>query len=424
MNLIPPKGYNLRADSAWVIFQVLEQGVSARECLPKVLEKYVEPRDRNWLNEVTMGVFRTLPLLQSWLRPMLAKPLKGDKKIIEHLLLIGFYQLAFMRVSEHAATNETVNAAGVLKAKSLSGLVNGILRQFQRQEHPPAKSEAMKAGLPGWIYKKLAEAYPQKLSSIIDAMNAKPPIWLRVNTQKTTITSFTQVLTEAGVSFTTSDLHPDGVIIGKGDITQLPGFEQGEFTVQDGAAQLAAEYLSPQSGDHILDCCAAPGGKTTHLYAHAPDSSIVALELEPARIARINENMSRLGARAQVVQGDASQPHTWWDGKYFDRILLDAPCSATGIIRRHPDIRWLRKVTDIAPLVSLQASILDAIWPLLKPGGTLLYATCSILPEENQEQIDRFLARTPDATAEGVMQQILPGEAQMDGFYYARLLKS
>jgi len=424
MKLHAPAGKNLRADSAWVVYQVLENGVSAKECLPKVLVKYSVSKDRNWLNEVTMGVLRTLPLLQSWLRPMLNKPLKGDKKIIEHLLLVGFYQLAFMRVSAHAATHETVEAAGALKAKSLTGLVNGILRHFQRQERAQAKSEAMKAGLPGWIYKKLAASYPEQLEAVIDAMNAKPPIWLRVNTEKTTVEAFAQTLNEANVSFSRSSEHPDALIIDKGDITQLPGFEQGAFTVQDGAAQLAASYLSPLAGERILDCCAAPGGKTTHLYAKAPDSQIVALELEPSRIERISENLLRLGAEAKVVQGDASQPETWWDGQAFDRILLDVPCSATGIIRRHPDIRWLRKVTDIAPLVALQASILDAIWPLLKRGGTMLYATCSILPEENQQQIDQFLSRTPDAKPDGIMRQILPGEAQMDGFYYARLVKS
>ena len=218
------------------------------------------------------------------------------------------------------------------------------------------------------------------------------------------------------------------------DVTSLPGFDSGWFAVQDGAAQLAAHYLKPEQGESILDCCAAPGGKICHIIELEPNiSKTVALEIDEKRALKIKENLVRLGHDADIVVGDASMPEKWWDGRLFDRVLLDAPCSATGIIRRHPDIKWLRKAKDIDVLVNLQKQILDAIWPLIKPGGTMLYVTCSILPEENHLQIRDFLSRTDNALIDKTFyndsvdspgKQILPGDQQMDGFYYARLLKS
>ena len=218
------------------------------------------------------------------------------------------------------------------------------------------------------------------------------------------------------------------------DITQLPGYQQGWFAVQDGAAQLAASYLEAKPNDVILDCCAAPGGKTCHILEVEPNlGSITALEVDPLRAKRIEENFTRLGHQGNILVADASQPEEWWNGEKFDRILLDAPCSATGIIRRHPDIKWLRKAKDIEVLAGLQQQILKKVWHLLKPGGTLLYATCSILSEENSQQISDFIANTADANLDPsfnqdsdhqVGLQILPGQQKMDGFYYARLLKS
>ena len=266
-------------------------------------------------------------------------------------------------------------------------------------------------------------------------MFSKPPVWLRVNQRQTDVNSYAAHLESDNVAYSTSAEHPDALILHKPrDIRSLPGFEQGWFAIQDGAAQLAAAYLSPQKHDRILDCCAAPGGKTCHILEIEPDlRECIALDVDQARLKRVEENLQRLAHKATLITGDASQPDTWWDGQQFDRILLDAPCSATGIIRRHPDIKWLRKKSDIEVLVDLQKQILKNIWPLLKPGGTLLYATCSILPEENTQQVASFLASTPDAELLKIEEdesetepgrQILPGEGQMDGFYYARLLKS
>lgn len=383
-----------------------------------------------------MGVLRRLPLLQYWLRHMLDRPLKGKKKILEHLILLGFYQLAFTRVSEHAAVGETVNAAPYLGGASLKGLVNAVLRNFQRSDihNQPIDDELLLSGLPKWLYKKIEQAYGDQSGEIVAQTNAVAPIWLRVNRQKISREDFIKALDKQELAYELPEHHPDGLLLtSRGDVSALPGFEKGWFAVQDGAAQLAAEYLAPLANERILDCCAAPGGKTGHILEVQPQLSCLALDNDGQRLKRVRENMLRLGHEPKIQQGDASQPDSWWDGVAFDRILLDAPCSATGVIRRHPDIRWLRNAGDIEQLTQIQHKLLDTLWPLLKSGGTLLYATCSILPEENHQQIAAFLQRHADARLQPVQseetpelpgRQILPGEQQMDGFYYARLVKS
>lgn len=431
-----PKQKNLRADCAWVIYQILEQGKSSRECLERVQRRH-NARDNAWLQEMSLGVMRRLPLLQHWLRTLLDRPLKGNKKVVEHLILLGLYQLNFSRVSKHAAVGETVAAASYLNAAGLKGLVNAVLRNFQREElaSKPVEDAIINSGLPKWLYKAIEEAYGADADHVRNETNAMAPIWLRVNTIQTSLTAFTEALDGAGVQYTLSDQHSDAIILtNREDITALPGFEKGHFAVQDGAAQLAAHYLKPQANERILDCCAAPGGKTGHIVERAPNTEyVLALDADASRLKRVEENMTRLKHQVDIKQGDAADPDSWWDGKLFDRILLDAPCSATGVIRRHPDIRWLRKANDIDNLAQLQRRILDTLWGLLKPGGTLLYATCSILPKENVTQIAQFLSDTPDAmlspitkteTLEKPGRQIKPGEQQMDGFYYARLVKS
>ena len=437
MKPIPlPKQKNLRADCAWVIYQILEHGKSSRECLERVQRRH-NVRDNAWLQEMSLGVMRRLPILQHWLRGLLDRPLKGNKKVVEHLILLGLYQLHYSRVSSHAAVGETVAAASYLGATSLKGLVNAVLRNFQRESlgDKPIENPIIESGLPKWLFKAIENAYGADASRVREATNAMAPIWLRVNKQKTSLTAFTAALDNINVAYTTSEEHGDAVILQKReDITALPGFNDGHFAVQDGAAQLAAHYLQAKAGERILDCCAAPGGKTGHIAENTPDVGyLLALDADATRLKRVEENMTRLQHAVDIKQGDATAPDTWWDGELFDRILLDAPCSATGVIRRHPDIRWLRKSSDIDNLAALQRQILDTLWALLKPGGTMLYATCSILPQENTQQIQQFLAQTPDAqlspvtkteTTERPGRQILPGEQQMDGFYYARLVKS
>lgn len=431
----PPQQKNLRADCAWVLYEILENGRSSRECLARIQRRH-GPKDNAWIQEMTMGVLRQLPILQHWLRQLLENPLKGKKKILEHLILLGLYQIAFTRVSSHAAVSETVNAAANLGGMSLKGLVNAILRNFQRQElaNQTIDNPIIQSGLPKWLYKAIHTAYPTRAEAIVGQTNGIAPVWLRVNQQKLSRTEFVEALRSEGHECEVPDTHPLAVILtSRGDITALPGFDKGWFAVQDGAAQLCAQYLEPQNGEHILDCCAAPGGKTGHILELAPQATCTALDSDEYRLKRVHENMQRLGHNPKVIHADAANTDSWWDGKQFDRILLDAPCSATGVIRRHPDIRWNRQSSDIAVLAALQQDILEALWPVLKPGGTLLYATCSILPEENSSQIAAFLTRHSDAklapvgdgeTDASPGRQILPGEEQMDGFYLARLIKS
>ena len=431
-----PAKVDLRADTAWVIFQVLEQGKSSREALAIAQARHSK-QDAAWLQEMAMGVFRHLPQLQIWLRELLEQSLKGSKKILEHVILLGFYQQAFSRVSDHAAVAATVNAAEVLGGKGLKGLINAILRNFQRQQLAEQVSDnpIIQSGLPKWLYKRLANAYPQELESLLSGMNQPAPIWLRVNQQQCTQPDYCNALAEADIRFALSEAHPDAVILlDRTPITTLPGFAEGWFSVQDGAAQLAAPLLDAQPGERILDCCAAPGGKSAHILERTSGlAELIALDSEASRLTRMSENLQRLQLHADLVCADAAEVDGWWDGKPFDRILLDAPCSATGVIRRHPDIRWLRKSADIEVLQALQYKILSNLWRTLKPGGTLVYATCSVLPVENKAQISRFLQEhsnaqllpiQPGETIEQPGRQILPGEQQMDGFYYARLLKS
>lgn len=430
------KKRNLRAESARVLHDILESGKSARDCLPAAQANFSE-QDRAWMQEMVYGVLRNLPLLQFWLRQLLDKPLKARFKVIEHLIMLGFYQIAFSRVSDHAAVSETVAGCKSLKAEALKGLTNALLRNFIRQDiaNQVPQGGHILSGLPKWLFKKLQAQYDVQLPALIESMQNKPPIWLRVNQLKTTRVAYMALLDEHGIAHAESAEHPDGLILHKPrDITSLPGFDEGLFAVQDGAAQLAAAYLMPKKNERILDCCAAPGGKTCHILEVQPDvQACLALDVDAQRLTRVAENLNRLGHKATLVTGDAGKPDSWWDGQQFDRILLDAPCSATGIIRRHPDIKWLRKNNDIQVLVELQQQILENIWPLLKPGGTLLYATCSILPEENTQQVANFLQKTANARLSNITEseneltpgrQILPGEGQMDGFYYARLLKS
>ncbi|WP_100644171.1 16S rRNA (cytosine(967)-C(5))-methyltransferase RsmB [Alteromonas facilis] len=426
-------GTSLRADGAKLLFAILEQGQSSRSLLKQAQSKYNDARDKAWLQEMVFGVLRQLPILQFWLRRLLEKPLKGNKKVLEHLLLLGLYQLAYSRVPAHAAIGETVNATRKLNAQSLKGLVNAVLREFQRSDlaQQLPDSAAALAGLPNWLFKQIVDAYPTQAEQIIANTNAKAPVWLRVNRQQTSRNDYIKRLDSSNISFSIPETHQDAIILDKQvDITSLPGYADGLFAVQDGAAQLAADYMQPQPNDRVLDCCAAPGGKTCHLLEREPSIECIAIDNDASRLTRVEENLARLKLSARVVCADAADTNSWWDKTPFDRILLDAPCSATGVIRRHPDIRWLRKASDIDTLVEIQSTLLHALWQTLKPGGTMVYATCSILPQENQQQIAQFLKVTPNAQlctklhGENIGRQLLPGEAQMDGFYYARLLKS
>ncbi|NAX23113.1 16S rRNA (cytosine(967)-C(5))-methyltransferase RsmB [Vibrio sp. V39_P1S14PM300] len=423
---------NVRAAAANVLFQVVDKGQSLSTALPAA-QQTIKPRDHALLQEICYGALRYLPRLESIAGELMDKPLKGKQRVFHHLILVGIYQLSFMRIPAHAAVGETVEGTKALKGPRLRGLINAVLRNYQRnQEQLDALAishDAGKYGHPGWLLKLLQHAYPQQWQSIVDANNSKAPMWLRVNRQHHSRDEYLTLLEQEQIECT---LHPqaqDAIkLAAPRDVFTLPGFEQGWVSVQDAAAQLLVNYLTPENGELILDCCAAPGGKTAHILEHS-QAQVVAIDCDDTRLKRVHENLKRLKLEAQVICGDARNPQQWWQGEQFDRILLDAPCSATGVIRRHPDIKWLRRADDIEALAALQSEILDAMWQQLKPGGTLVYATCSITPQENSQQVKAFLARTADATLLGSDpeqpgRQILPGEEDMDGFYYAVLTKA
>ncbi|UKA25337.1 16S rRNA (cytosine(967)-C(5))-methyltransferase RsmB [Photobacterium damselae subsp. damselae] len=424
---------NVRAAAAQVIYQVVDQGQSLSTALPAA-QQQIKERDQALLQEICYGVLRWLPRLESITQKLMDKPLKGKQRVFHHLILVGLYQLGYMRIPAHAAVAETVNATKNLKKPQLRGLVNAILRNYQRQQQEldaqAVSHDAGKYGHPSWLLKLLKQAYPNDIDAICAANNTKAPMWLRVNRQHHNRDEYRKLLDAEGIA---TELHPQAGdalrLLSPCDVYKLPGFEQGWVSVQDAAAQLAIEYLQPQAGELILDCCAAPGGKTAHILEHVPSAQVVAIDCDEHRLARVHDNLQRLNLQAKVLCADARYPDKWWDGDKFDRILLDAPCSATGVIRRHPDIKWLRRGEDIVALAQLQAEIFDAMWLQLKSGGTLVYATCSITPQENRDQVSAFLARTADATLVGSEatnpgRQILPGEENMDGFYYAVLQKA
>ena len=390
------------------------------------------------LQEICFGVCRVLPRLEQIIKRLVDKPLKGKTRIVHCLLLVGLYQLLYMRVPAHAAVDEVVNATKSLKSDSFRGLVNAVLRRFLREQDEILTiiDKNWQTLHPEWFVNKLKKAYPN-WREIIEANNQKPPMWLRVNSQKNSLETYRTLLEEQGVYSKTSH-HPNALCLDIPIAVQkLLHFEEGAVTVQDLSAQWAATLLEPKNEEWILDACAAPGGKTTHILELAPQANVIALDVESHRLKRVEENLERLNQQAIVVCGDASQPDEWLAeiGKSavkFDRILLDAPCSATGVIRRHPDIKWLRKETDIAQLVELQKKILSALWEKLKPNGVLLYATCSVLPEENCEQIQAFLNAHEDAELlplpfsddkSAVGFQFIPQSNSGDGFYYAKLRK-
>ena len=432
---------NIRALAAKCCYSVIDQGRSLSDELPRQQDK-ATLKDKGLLQEICYGVLRYLPELEHDVRALMQKPLTGKQRVFHFLLLVGVYQIKYMRIPDHAAVSETVAATGALKNRQMKALINGVLRNFVRasESNTLHKQETLPTSIeynhPSWFIKKVQKAYPTQWQQILEANQQKPPMWLRVNQQHHTSTEYQGLLIVAEIDVNSVEPLSHAIELTRPtDVTKLPGFDQGWISVQDGAAQQAALLLDCQPGDIVLDCCAAPGGKTCHILEQTPDiASMTAIDVEASRLVRVEENLARLGLTAKVIAANAANSKTWWDGQQFDRILLDAPCSGTGVIRRHPDIKWLRKASDIDALVILQQQILNETWSLLKPGGTLLYATCSILPQENSEQVMHFIKNNTDAKLltingndepekEVVGWQLLPGEKNMDGFYYAKLLK-
>ncbi|UQB42048.1 16S rRNA (cytosine(967)-C(5))-methyltransferase RsmB [Thiomicrospira microaerophila] len=436
--MTPNARVNPRLSALKCLLAVVKQGQSLSQALPQTFQSLTDRRDRAFVQNLVYGCLRWYDRLAAIRSLLISKPLKTKDEDINLLLLMALYQLLYLDTAEHAAVSETVNLSQKLKKPWARGLLNGVLRQFLREKEAiinqlPQTLEIQTAH-PSWLVKQLQKIYPDQLEQILNQNNQPAPLCLRVNTRLQSRESLLSKLAEAGIEAHPHPLSPVGIRLSQPvDVSQLPSFEQGGFSVQDIAAQQAALILQPQKAMRILDACAAPGGKTCHLLEACDNQSqLIALEKESDRIERLHQNLARLHLSAQTQVADAAELTSWWDGQAFDQILLDAPCSATGIIRRHPDIKRHRRAEDILSLTQIQAQLLSQLWQTLKPGGQLLYATCSILAQENSQQIMAFLAKTPDAEHQPldvnwgqgeIGRQILPGEQGMDGFYYALLRK-
>lgn len=408
--------------------------------LPYALQDLALPDDdtrRSSIQAMCYGSARYYERLNGLIKPLLRKPLRNKDRDIYQLLIIGAYQLLYMRTPAHAAVSETVAACDDLGKSWAKHLVNGVLRNLQRQHETLAAQLApyQQAALPKWLYQAIKRQWPQDIQQICDAFSANPPLSLRVNTQKTNIDSYEQALRAQGLTPRRSEIAVDALILAEGlPVYSLPQFEQGYCSVQDESAQLAARLIAAYQPKRILDACAAPGGKTCHLAELLPTAHIVAVDNEAHRLARVSDNLARLQLNAQLHCADVGALAQWWDGDLFDAILLDAPCSATGVIRRNPDIKLLRKASDIEKLPAIQLNLLESLWPCLKPGGFLLYATCSIMKQENDAVIYQALAQLADANLVNLGdgwgigthygRQLLPSVARNDGFYYAGLSKA
>ena len=426
---------NTRLIAAKVLTSVIRDGQSLTAALDSTLGVVESDKDRAFIQALCYGICRNYHRLDYILSQMLDKPLKDLD--VKALALIGLYQLKFMRVKSHAAVSETVLAAR--KKPWAKALINALLRSYLRgQEGFEQKADNVKSALvshPDWLIQQIEQDWPIQAQQIFQQNNEQPPMALRVNLANISQDQYLQKLRDQGIEAEAVSFCRSAILLNKpAAVDILPGFNEGWVSVQDTAAQLAAELLDVQIGHRVLDVCAAPGGKAAHILEHQPKvRELVAVDIDKLRLQRVNDNFQRLKLSAKLIVGDASKPEDWWDGQLFDRILLDVPCSALGVIRRHPDIKLLRRAEDISTLQVLQQRIMTAVWPLLAPGGIMLYATCSILKQENEQQIEAFLATNANAIEVPINadwglvrrygRQILTGESAMDGFYYALIRK-
>jgi len=428
-------GAATRMLAARVLAQVFTRGRSLKAELNWALPKLADTRDRALLEALCFAVLRRRSTYDAALASWMQKPLSARDADLRTLLMVGFAQLDVLELPAHAALSATVDAARALGRERQAGLVNAILRRAQREGFAP---QPPRDAFPAWLADSIEADWPGQADAIFAASLQPAPLWLRVNRQQGDRAQTLAALAAVGIEAEPSPVSADAVrLAASTPVNQLPGFAEGALSVQDLSAQCAADALAPPAGARVLDACAAPGGKSAHLLERDPSLRLLALDIDARRLARVKDTFTRtgVGAEAQVRAADASDPRSWWDGTPFDAILLDAPCSATGIIRRQPDVMFHRRAEDIDVLVGIQARLLEACWTMLRPGGVLVYATCSILRAENVDQVQAFLKWHADATADalddgfgmdcaGVGRQRLPGDDGGDGFFYARLLKN
>jgi 16S rRNA (cytosine967-C5)-methyltransferase len=431
---------NPRLAAIRVALRVVDGGESLNRALPAVLSG-VPAQDRALVQELSYGVLRWHLRMEALLRALLSRPLRRRDQDVAWLLELGLYQLIHMRLPDYAAIDQTVEATREIGKPWASGLTNAVLRRYLREADAlervlDEQGPGIRHAMPVWLIGELQSAYPRDWSAICEAANARPPMTLRVNRRRVSRQTCLSGLHAAGIEAEPHPIVETAITLNQPvPIERLPGFAQGRVSVQDAAAQLAAPLLALDPDLRVLDACAAPGGKTAALLESVAGAlDLTAVDVDPDRAARIDETLRRIGLPARVEVADAAVPESWWDHRPYDRILLDAPCSATGVIRRHPDIKLHRHADDVTALQARQDALLSALWPLLKPNGMLLYVTCSILPRENVQRVSAFVARQADAVELPIEptdwgracehgRQILPGEAGMDGFYFARIQK-
>lgn len=429
---------NIRCEAARVLAPVLKGEQSLQALFEKAIAA-LEVRERPLFHELVYGCLRHYEFLQALSSALIEKKLKNKDSDVHALILLGLYQLKMMRIPQHAALSETVTAASKLKKPWAKNLVNAVLRRYLReQEQLDATAEANPSAqyrTPAWLLGKLKKNWPQHWSSVVEQQSEQAPLTARINLHKQDRQEAIKALQSAGLEVEACEFSRYGLRIhGSNDIPKLPGYIEAWLSIQDEAAQLAADLLELAPGQRVLDACSAPGGKTCHILEAEPQlKHVSALEIDEARSLRIQENLERLGLTANIHVADGIEIDHWWDGRQFDRILLDAPCSATGVIRRHPDIKLLRRPDDLDKLGEIQAALLASLWRTLRPGGILVYATCSVLKQENDTVVKRFVDQNDEAEvieieAEWGLEQecgrqLFPQKNGHDGFYYAKLRK-
>ena len=431
---------NPRAIAVKVISRVVDSGLTLDAALVEHLHALKRRDDQGFVKELCFGTLRWFDQLEFILGRYLSKPLKQRDSDIRMLILVGLYQLHYLDTPAHAAVSETVGATLELDREWAKPLVNAVLRRSQREFHQVLaeldKGAAARHSHPQWMADRIKGDWPDLWEAILQANNQRPPQHLRVNVLRTSGEDYLDKLYRTGIQAEKTSLTPCAIqVLHPVDVNQLPGFKDGDVSIQDAGAQLAATLLDPQPGNRVLDACAAPGGKTAHICEIQPSiAEITALDVDEKRIGRLRANLARLKLNATVIKADAARKDTWWDGRLFDRILLDAPCSATGVIRRHPDVKRLKSPEQLPILQNTQSELLASIWPLLKQGGKLVYSTCSILHDENDRVIETFLDKHPSANPEAIRaewgitteygRQLLPCLDATDGFYYAVLTRT
>lgn len=430
-------GAALRARAAEVVDAVTGQGRSLKAALVPALTGITDSRDRALLEAMCFQALRWQRRYRFAIDHWLGRPLAGRDARVGALLTVGLAQIDALKLSPHAAVSASAEAARLLSRPALVGLVNALLRRALREGLPDSAAPGIASSHPDWLVAQLRQDWPDCWPAVLAANNRQAPLWLRVNTRHTRRDAYQDLLTGAGLEARAPAGWDDALVLDQPlSPTTLPGWSEGLVSVQDGAAQRVADALVLSPDARVLDACAAPGGKTAHLLERQPGLRLTALDRDAWRLRRISETLRRLRLPApeRLAAVDAGEPASWWNGEPYDAIVIDAPCSGTGVIRRQPDIKWHRRETDIPALAAQQARLLDALWPLLKPGGALLYATCSVLDAENEQQVAAFVARTPATRIEPlpaafgrpgrIGSQRLPGDDDTDGFYLARVIKT